>query len=237
MVNAWGWRAACLVYSAVLLVAIVPLYCRAVPRHHLVLDDEAPTHSKAVARRGVAELPPGVFTLLSMVFSIAAILMTAISVQIILLLKGSGHSDAAAIALAALIGPSMVFVRLLSMPFSQLPPIWLALFSAGCVAAGFALISVAPMAAAAGTVCHGIGNGLRAVVRGTLPLSLLSPASLPLVMGRLSRSSLLCQAFTPLACGFLFTHQGERAVGLSRRRGAGAPGHFGLPGSQGSLAP
>ncbi|MBS7781201.1 MFS transporter [Acidovorax sp. CCYZU-2555] len=212
MVAAWGWRDACLVYAAVLMVAVVPLYCYAMPRHHLVLDEPKAVESKAMSPQGVDELPAGLYGLLSLVFSIAAILMTAMSVQIILLLKGSGHSDAAAIALAALIGPSMVFVRFLSMPFRHLPPVWLALFSAACVALGLALISLAPMAAAFGIVCYGIGNGLRAVVRGTLPLSLLSPASLPLVMGRLSRSSLLCQAFTPVACGFLFTHLGAQGT-------------------------
>lgn len=212
MVDAWGWRPTCLVYGAVLFLTVVPLYCTAMPRQHLALDVETPAKGKDVAKQGIGELPAALYGLLSLVFSIAAILMTAMSVQIILLLKGSGHSDTTAIALAALIGPSMVLVRLLSMPFRNLPPIWLAMFSAGCVAIGLALVSLAPMAVAVGIVAYGIGNGLRAVVRGTLPLYLLSAASLPIVMGRLSRSSLLCQALTPVACGFLFTHLGAQGT-------------------------
>jgi len=209
MTGPLGWRATCWAYAAVLALCIAPLYLKALP-------PDAPAAAALPARkpagRGRRALPPGIsagdYWLLSFVFSIAALLMTAVSVQIIVLLQGAGHTLASAIALSALIGPSMVLMRVITFSIKSLHPIWMALVSAAFVAIGLLLVSLDPRAAAAGIVCYGIGNGLRALVRGTLPIALVPQSALAPVMGRLARSSLLCQALTPLACGFLVTHAG-----------------------------
>ncbi|ARP94209.1 MFS transporter [Bordetella genomosp. 13] len=216
MVEPLGWRGTCWAYAAALAVCVAPLYVRALPKNDGAPagpDDPArqparPASTQDAGDTAAMPVSKGAYLLLSWVFSIAAILMTAVSVQIIVLLQGAGHSQASAIALGALIGPSMVLMRIVTFSIKALHPIWMALISAAFVAVGFFVILVSPQFAAVGIVCYGIGNGLRALVRGTLPLALLPPASLAPVMGRLARSSLLCQALTPLACGVLITHVG-----------------------------
>ncbi|MOA07012.1 hypothetical protein D3C78_1266860 [compost metagenome] len=44
---------------------------------------------------------------------------------------------------------------------------------------------------------------MRAIVRGTLPLLIWSPSEYPVVLGRMARPALLCQAATPLAGAYL----------------------------------
>ncbi|OZI63997.1 MFS transporter [Bordetella genomosp. 1] len=216
MVEPLGWRATCAVYAAVLVLVNTPLYLKALPAAAPPAADAAAAAGKAAGRAAdkaaltaaLATVPRSTYWLLSCVFSIAAILMTAVSVQIIVLLQGVGHSQASAIALGALIGPSMVLMRVITFSIKNLHPMWMALISAAFVALGLGLILVSPQAAAVGIVCYGIGNGLRALVRGTLPLAMLPASALAPVMGRLARSSLIFQALTPLACGMLITHIG-----------------------------
>ena len=213
IVEPLGWRGTCFVYAAVLALCATPLYLKGLPPD-TGRDASAAAPSATPASTGAtgAALPRSTSLLLSWVFSVAAILMTAVSVQIIVLLQGAGHSLASAIALGALIGPSMVAMRVITLSMKRLHPIWMAVISAAFVALGLTLILVSPQAAAVGIVCYGIGNGLRALVRGTLPLSLLPASDLAPVMGRLARSSLLCQALTPLACGLLITHAGSQGT-------------------------
>lgn len=206
MVEPLGWRATCWIYAAVLAATIAPLYLKGLPKDQPIA--RVPRQPGAAKARVDMGVPLSTYLLLSWVFSIAAILMTAVSVQIIVLLQGAGQSLSSAIALAALIGPSMVVMRLITFSIKNLQPMWMGLMSAGFVALGLLLISVSPLAAAVGIICYGIGNGLRALVRGTLPLAMLPTAALAPVMGKLARSSLICQALTPLACGFLITHAG-----------------------------
>lgn len=208
MVEPLGWRVTCWAYAVVLAAVMAPLYLKALPQD-IKTDPASPIQKKTVqATAPSGGVSRGTYWLLSSVFSIAAILMTAVSVQIIALLQGAGHSLASAIALSALIGPSMVAMRVITFSLKSLHPIWMGLLSAGFVAGGLLLIFISPHAAALGMVCYGIGNGLRALVRGTLPLALLPSTMLAPVMGKLARSSLLCQAFTPLVCGALITHIG-----------------------------
>jgi len=213
IVEPLGWRGTCFVYAAVLALCATPLYLKGLPPD-TGRDASAAAPSATPASTGAtgAVLPRSTYLLLSWVFSVAAILMTAVSVQIIVLLQGAGHSLASAIALGALIGPSMVAMRVITLSMKRLHPIWMAVISAAFVALGLTLILVSPQAAAVGIVCYGVGNGLRALVRGTLPLSLLPASDLAPVMGRLARSSLLCQALTPLACGLLITHAGSQGT-------------------------
>ncbi|MBU4611987.1 MFS transporter [Achromobacter sp. GG226] len=206
-----GWRLTCVVSGAVLAAAIGPLYWRALPPP--AKPASAPVSESSPATRPAVRpadlgLEPAVYWLLTVVFSLAAILMTAVSVQIVVLLQGVGHDLTSAIALAALIGPSMVAMRLLNLALGDLDAVRMAVASTAAVAIGLLVISVAPAAAMVGIVAYGLGNGLRALVRGTLPLVMVPASSYALLMGKLARSSLFCQALTPLAGGFVLSQWG-----------------------------
>lgn len=200
-----GWRAACAGYALLLLLA-TPLYLKVLPRGGKAARGTGATEqsSASVDRR--------LYLLLTWIFALGAIIMTAISAQLVAVLQGLGYSLAAAIALCALLGPSQVASRVLQMLAGKRHPIWTALISAILVAAGMLLVTFAPGATAAGLLLYGLGNGLRAIVRGLLPLVLMPAAQYVALMGRMSRPSLIGQALTPLVGGYLLQHFGAMGV-------------------------
>lgn len=201
-----GWRSTCVAYAAVLVLTVAPLYCRVLPAGvGIALGSKA---GKASEDR----VDPWVYWLLTAIFAIGAVLMTGMSVHLVSILQGEGHSLAAAIGFAALLGPSQVASRVLQMFARKRHPVWTALISVVLVAVGLSLVTLAPVATAVGLVLYGTGNGLRAIVRGLLPLALMSPANYVLLMGRMSLPSLIGQAATPLVGGYLLQVAGPMAV-------------------------
>jgi hypothetical protein len=61
-------------------------------------------------------------------------------------------------------------------------------------------------------VLYGAGNGLRAIVRGTLPLAMVKPEAYAIVVGRMARPALIGQALTPLVGGYVFETLGAPAT-------------------------
>jgi hypothetical protein len=201
-----GWRGTCLTYAALAAFVVAPLFAIALPPERPgpaprpVLDDAA---QAPPARRLPGE------GLLAVTFTTAAILMTAVSVQLLLLLQAQGIAPATAVALSALIGPSQVGSRVLELAFGQRAhPIHLLLISAGSVALGLLILATAPSLAWLAILLYGAGNGMRTVVRGTLPLALYGQGEYAAVIGRLARPPLLGQAATPLACGYIMEFAG-----------------------------
>ncbi len=70
------------------------------------------------------------------------------------------------------------------MAFKRGHPIWTTFFSVGLLACypSWALVSM---------VLYGAGNGLRAIVRGTLPLAMVKPEEYAIVVGRMARPALI----------------------------------------------
>ncbi|MBC3479531.1 MFS transporter [Pseudomonas sp. SWRI59] len=200
-----GWRATCVGY-ALLLVLATPLYLKVLPSGGKLRQVKGSTEqsSPPVDRR--------LYLLLIWIFALGAIIMTAISVQLVAVLQGLGYSLAAAIALSSLLGPSQVASRVLQMIAGKRHPIWTALVSAVLVSVGVLLVAFAPGATAVGLLLYGLGNGLRAIVRGLLPLVLMPASQYVALMGRMSRPSLIGQALTPLASGYLMQHFGALGV-------------------------
>lgn len=205
-IDQFGWRVTCTAYALMLIVAVAPLYLWVLP---------AGPHgatSKPVAAATDVSVDRRLYLLLMWIFAFGAIIMTAVSVQLVAVLQGLGHSLATAIAMSALLGPSQVASRVLQMVARKRHPIWTALVSSVLVAVGVALVALAPGATALGLLLYGCGNGLRAIVRGLLPLALLPPAQYVALMGKMSRPSLIGQALTPLVGGYLLQQFGAMAV-------------------------
>lgn len=201
-----GWRTACTAYAALLIVVVAPLYLWVLPAGPQV----AKTQRSATGDTG--KVDRRLYLLLIWIFALGAIIMTAVSVQLVAVLQGLGHSLASAIGLCALLGPSQVASRVLQILAGKRHPIWTALVSTVLVAVGLALVTAAPAATALGLLLFGCGNGLRAIVRGLLPLALMPPAQYVALMGKMSRPSLIGQALTPLVGGYLFQHFGAMGV-------------------------
>lgn len=205
-----GWRATCVCYALLLLVVVAPLYWRVLPEGGRV---ELPARSQAQASTMGVER--SLYLMLTSMFAIGAIIMTAIAVQLVAVLQGLGHSLPMAIGLAAMLGPSQVASRVLQILAGKRHPIWTALAWVSLVLAGLLIVAFVPAATAVGLLIFGCGNGLRAIVRGLLPLALMPPDQYVLLMGRMSRPALIGQAVTPVVGGFLFEHYGAIGVLLA----------------------
>ncbi len=196
-IEQFGWRTTCQGYAVLLLISVAPLYLWVLPsgRGVLAKGNTGQGGDGAVDRR--------VYLLLTTTFAVGAVIMTAMSVHLLALLQGQGYSLAIAVGLSALVGPSQVGARFLQVFWRTHHPVWITLVSVVLVTLGLLLVMIAPVATALGLVLFGAGNGLRPIIRGLLPLALMSPANYVRLMGRMARPSLIAQALTPLAGGYL----------------------------------
>jgi len=204
----WGWRGTCAGYGAVLALLIWPLHRVGLPRSPRPAV-KAPSTASSLVRASPPAPGATIFWLLAGHFTLGAVITTALSVQLVAILQAQGWSTAAAVGLGALIGPSTVGVRVLDLLGPAKSTMLTALLSGLLVAAGLALLGWLP---AAGIVCYGLGNGMRSILRGTLPLELFGPATYPVVMGQLALPTLVAQALTPLLGGLLAEHYGALTV-------------------------
>jgi len=201
-----GWRDACLAYAAILALTVWPMYYWSLPASASLLKQN---RTKTSGQNAIA---PYLFWLLCAIFTLASVIMTAISVQLITLLQASGYSLAAALAVSAILGPCQVASRLVDVAFKRGHPIWTTFFSTGLVALGLLTLALFPHFALLSMLLYGAGNGLRAIVRGTLPLAMVKPEEYARVVGRMARPALIGQAMTPLVCGYVYQAMGAQAT-------------------------
>lgn len=206
MVHALGWRWTCAVYGGVALLALYPLY-----RYALAAPASAANRSKAATGNPKA-LPATLHWVMTLLFALAAALMTCLTLVLLSVLQARGHSLASAIALGALIGPAQVLCRVTDLLLKRQAPLFTALLSSGMTLVGLLLVDFTPSLVALGLVLYGVGNGLRAIVKSTLPLVVVKPADYAVVSGRMAQPALIAQALAPLACGYLIAHLGSEAM-------------------------
>lgn len=206
MDHAMGWRMTCAVLSIVVLFTLFPLY-----RYALAAHVPKPAGAKAAAGNGQA-LAPSIYWCMTLLFAIAAALMTCLSIVLLTVLQARGHSLASAIALGALIGPAQVLCRIGDLLIKRQAPMFTALLSSGMTALGLLLVDFTPDLVIWGLLCYGVGNGLRAIVKSTLPMLVVHSSDYAVVSGRMARPALLAQAAAPLACGYVITTWGSDAV-------------------------
>lgn len=203
-----GWRHACFAYAALLLISVYPACLIALPPGG---GRKNTSVNKTVAHQQNA-IPTPLFWLLCAIFTLASVIMTAISVQLITLLQHQGYTLAGALAISAVLGPCQVASRVVDMAFRRGHPVWTTLFSVGLVAIGLVMLVLFPHMALLSMLLYGAGNGLRAIVRGTLPLALVKPEDYAVIAGRMARPALIGQALTPLAGGWVFQTFGAQAT-------------------------
>lgn len=207
MLAAWGWRGACFGYAALLWISIWVLYTFGLP------DDERAGFVPSSPEKKTI-LPPDsrLVDLLAVNFTLAAVILTAVTVQLIQVLLAKGLSLHTAIGIGTLIGPSQVGVRLLDVVLPRKHPVWTTLFSCILTFLGLVLLEMGPAMASLAVIFYAVGNGMRSVLKGTLPLELFGPEHYPVVLGRLARPALIAQAATPLAGGYLMEHFGPAGL-------------------------
>lgn len=206
-----GWRGTCFTYAAVLLVFVLPLYLTCLPREAPLAPgastDEA---GHAGQLRPDQRLP---FLLLAAALTLAYAIMTVIAVELIALFQAFGLALAAAVGLAALLGPSQVGGRVLEMLLGRKThPLWSLLAATILITIGLGLLATEPGIAAVGIVLYGAGSGIRSIARGTVPLALFGADGYAILMGRLGLPTLLAQAVSPALGALLMGHLGAHAT-------------------------
>jgi hypothetical protein len=164
-----------------------------------------PAAAKAVAAPGHVQAGQRyAFIVLAAGFTLAAVIMTVLSVHLLTLLQSQGLALAGAVALGTLIGPAQVGARVLEMLFGKKAhPIWSLLASAVLVAVGLGKLVGAPGVVAAGIVMYGMGSGIRSIARGTVPLALFGKEGYAVLMGRIAMPTLIAQAASPFLGAWL----------------------------------
>ena len=199
MVSLVGWRETCLYWAIALVLIVWPIYYYCLPAKPVKDQAKIPPKTSLVKMT----LSKKIYSLMSTIFIITSIIVTVMSVQLIDILQEEGMSLAAAIAVSAVLGPSQVIARIFDLVIKFNHPIKSLFLSIILVLCGLILLVVYPKYALFAIIIYGAGNGLRSIVRGTLPLVLVKKEEYALVMGKLARPSLIAQALTPFIVGYM----------------------------------
>jgi len=131
-------------------------------------------------------------------------------------LRGLGHDPATALLLASLIGPAQVAVRLVELTFGHRYSIMSsALFAAAVLPLGLGLAWLAGGNLVVALLClmaYGVANGLKAVLRATLPLALFGRAQFGTIMGRLALPQGIVAAAAPPGLAAVMANFGAEGV-------------------------
>ena len=208
----FGWRATCLTWAAAHLLLGLPLNRLLIP----VGVQPAPTAAEQAQTDGRSGAGL-TMALLAFVFAATWFTSTAMAAHLPRLLQESGLSPAAAIAIAALVGPAQVGARCLEFVllqrFHPLISARLAAIAHPIGAAGV-MLAGAP-ATTAFVLLHGGGNGILTIAKGTLPLAIFGPHGYGLRQGLLMVPARFAHAFSPLVFALLIDDFGTRALWLS----------------------
>ena len=204
LVEEHGWRNTCFIYAIVLILFIIPI-------HYLTIyyseSEESQTVTSNIKNKGIVKNPSSkVFYLLLSNFTIGSILMTGLYVHLIDILTNKNISLAAAISISTLLGPSQVGIRFLDMITPNKTPLTTAVISSILVLSGLLLLLFDPALSFIGVVFFGFGNGMRSILRGTLPLWIYGSGSYATIMGQLARLPLIAQALTPFIGGIVIQY-------------------------------
>jgi hypothetical protein len=206
LLHNFGWRNACFIYAIVLLIAIFPIHQFAFGLEENNDMEVLQTKNKKTVSSEIFRST--LFYLLLSNFTTGAILMTGIGVYLIDILINKQIETSKAIGIAALLGPSQVGVRFLDLILPKKTPVKTAAISAIVILLGFLLLLFDPKFAFLGVIIFGLGNGMRTILRGTLPLSIFGQENYVFIIGKLARLPLIAQAATPFVGGFLIQQFG-----------------------------
>jgi MFS family permease len=209
LVQAGGWRTACLVYAAIHLVVALPI-------HALVFPATPP---RPAASAGAQAAAGGAFSLSgderTMFILIAGLQMVAqvigaiIIVHLLVFLQARGLTLAAAVWLGTLFGPAQVGARVIERIFGHnYHPIWTMIVATVTMTLGLAMLLVDLPIVAAAVIIYGGGYGVTWIARGTLPLAIFGAERYAVLMGKLALPSLILPALAPFAGALLIEHFG-----------------------------
>jgi hypothetical protein len=189
-----GWRGLCLLYAALHLAVVLPLYWLVPPA------GPPPPPKPAVAGDApAAAWARRAFLLLAVFFTLRAVISAVMAVHLIVLLEGLGLAVAVAVGIAAGVGAAQVGGRVLEFTLGQrVHPLVVARIGAALLPLGVALLLlVGPAAALPFALAYGVSNGILTISRGAVPLALFGAQGYAVLMGRMAMPVLVAQALAP----------------------------------------
>ncbi|HZP75196.1 MAG TPA: MFS transporter [Pseudolabrys sp.] len=216
MIEAVGWRSACLIYAGLHLVLAFPLHAFAMRAQ----PSKLPRAGDTLAARTdqVRPLPREglILVTLALILTIAAGIGAIAIVHMMIFLQARGLDFAAAVALATVFGPAQVGARVVERVFGdRYHPLWTLATSGALMVAGLVVLTSGLLAPVIFIIPFGAGYGISWVARGTVPLALFGPARFPRLIGRLAFPSLIVQALSPSAGALLIERLGvDTTIGV-----------------------
>jgi hypothetical protein len=210
LLDAVGWRGACLAYAALEIAVCLPLYLLFSPIAGVTVRSDA-----GAATSGARSLssPRSDFYILGVILTLISSVTAILSVNLISIIVALGVASGAAVGLATLLGPAQIFARLVEMVVGRRyhPTITLAL-ATGCLAIGIVFLLASRTAIVMGVLLYGGGIGVAWVARGTVPMAIFGPETYAVQVGRLARPALIAQAVAPTFGAFLMQQWGVVAT-------------------------
>jgi MFS family permease len=219
--QSYGWRGAFLVHAAMHLLICLPIHWRVLRPRPNTLADTITTRTAATP----ATAPPNLLTtqqrrlafILIAVWSCMEGLLTwGLYMQVIDIFGGFGIATGTAIAIWALNGPSQAGARAVELAFgSRYSILATALGSAVFVTLGFIVLAFAGVTtttAAILAIMIGLGHGLFAIARNTLPLVVFGAREYGAYMGLLTVPQNAANAIAPLLFAAAYSQYGASAA-------------------------
>ena len=210
--NQFGWRITLYIFATILILFTIPThifsFLKSKPHPSKLNKTEVETKNSPQEKTTFVPDLKLSFYLLLINFTIGTVLMTGIYVYILDMLQHKGLSVNEAITITAFLGPAQVCIRAVDVILPKRTPVVTAIISSITIFIAFTLLLFSPMIAALGVVLFGLGNGLRSILRGTLPLWIYRPKIYATMIGKLAVMPLIAQALTPFVGGLIIKYFG-----------------------------
>jgi predicted MFS family arabinose efflux permease len=205
-----GWRETCFAWAAAHILIGLPINWLMLPP---VAGAKA-TVANAVKPHVPIDRP---MILLAFVFAAAWTVTGAMAAHFPRILEATGATPVEAIAAGVLIGPAQVAARVVeAWLLSRYHP--LVSTELACLGhpIGAAIVAIAGGGAASVfALCHGAGNGILTISRGTLPLAIFGAQNYAYRLGIIGAPARMAQAAAPLLFGLLLDIMGGRVLIVS----------------------
>ena len=188
-----GWRQALLFYALLQLLVCLPL-------HACLLPGNGRKPGSLPDRPAATGQAPRI-AWLALAFASGSFVLSVLSVHLIGMFRTSGLSEAQAVMIAALVGPTQVLGRLLELGMGRntravhVGTLTFAAMILGMTA--LFLLDGSTRLAYLVAALYGISNGLMTIVRGIVPAELYGRQDYTTLLGRLARPTFVARALAP----------------------------------------
>lgn len=205
LMNAFGWRATLLIFAAMQLVIVLPIYA-AIPRYRHA-PAAAPTAAPAASSAGehgsvAAHSRRAAFWLVALAFSASGLVSWGLPLHLITLFQEAGLTQAEAVWVATLSGPATLAARAIDATYGERLPAekvaLLGLLLGPILCLVLPLVPMTITAAAIFVSLFSAALGVISIARATLPLALFGRNGFAVMLGKLTVPQNMTFAAAPL---------------------------------------